>query len=170
MKFLQQPIEKKLSNLLGAKVTFDRLKISPLAGRLEAEGMTVAGEQPNRPLATIRRIDARIAVAKALSGQIVVKSLVVEGPEVLLVRGENGSLRIPKISGKKPGDKENESSGWEFAAHSIHVKDGRVCYEEGSRTIRMEGINGEFACRDGEIDLGGEFTVKGKLAWKETGT
>jgi len=41
MKFLQQPIEKKLSALLGAKVTFARLSISPLSGKLEAEGMRV---------------------------------------------------------------------------------------------------------------------------------
>ena len=59
MKFLQQPIERKLSRILGSQVTFDRLKISPLTGRLEAEGMTVAGVEAGKPLLVIRRIRRR---------------------------------------------------------------------------------------------------------------
>ncbi len=55
MKIPQERIEKKLSTLLGTRVTFQRLKISPLAGRLDAEGMTVGGEEPDRPLLSVAR-------------------------------------------------------------------------------------------------------------------
>jgi hypothetical protein len=153
MKFLQQPIEKKLSNLLGAKVTFGLLKISPLSGRLEAQNMIVAGDAPDRPLLTIRRIDAKIAVAKALAGQIDVKSLVIEGPELFLIRREDGSLNIPKRPPKFASDADEESSAWRFEAQSIRVRDGRIRFQRDSQIAGVEGINCELKCQDGQIDL-----------------
>jgi uncharacterized protein involved in outer membrane biogenesis len=165
MKFLQQPIEKKLSNLLGAKVTFERLKISPLTGKLEAEAMVIAGERADRPMVKVRRMDAQIAVAKALKGQIVVKSLLVEGPEILLVRGEDGGLRIPKLpAGVVPKEAEEDGSGWEFAAQSIQVIEGSFCFENGSQVMRMSGISGNFKLRDGRVDLG-DVELRGIVGW-----
>ena len=162
MKFLQQPIEKKLSKLLGAAVTFERLKISPLAGRLEAENMIVAGDTPDRPLLTIRRIDARIAVTKALAGQIAVKSLLIEGPELFLIRREDGSLNIPARPPKLPADPDDESEGWQFDAQSIRVQDGRIRFQQQSRIAAVEGINCELKCQDGKIDMA-EIELRGKV-------
>jgi uncharacterized protein involved in outer membrane biogenesis len=157
MKFLQQSIEKKLSNLLGAKVTFERLKISALSGRLEAENMIVAGDTPDRPLLTIRGIEAQIAVAKALAGQIVVKSLLIEGPEIFLIRREDGSLNIPKrpvkFASDAPQESPDESAGWQFEAQSILVRDGRIRFQRDSRIAGMDGINCELKCQDGQIDI-----------------
>jgi uncharacterized protein involved in outer membrane biogenesis len=157
MKFLQQSIEKKLSSLLGANVTFGRLKISALSGRLEAENMTVAGDTPDRPLLTIRGIEAQIAVAKALAGQIVVKSLVIDGPEIFLIRREDGSLNIPKRPVKFASDagqeSTDESAGWQFEAQSILVRDGRIRFQRDSKVAGVESINCELKCQDGQIDM-----------------
>jgi uncharacterized protein involved in outer membrane biogenesis len=157
MKFLQQSIEKRLSNLLGAKVTFGRLKISALSGRLEAENMIVAGDTPDQPLLTIRGIEAQIAVAKALAGQIVVKSLVIEGPEIFLIRREDGSLNVPKrpvrFASDAPKESTDESAGWQFEAQSILVRDGRIRFQRDSKVAGVEAINCELKCQDGQIDM-----------------
>ena len=154
MKFLQQPIEKKLSALLGAKVTFARLSISPLSGKLEAEGMRVEGESADRPLLSVGRIEAKIVVAKALMGQIVVKSLVVERPEVFLMQREDGKLNIPRRPEKISKDGDEEGAKWEFEAESIRIKDGVVRFQRGAQVSVVEEIHAELKCDDrGRIDL-----------------
>jgi len=154
MKFLQQPIEKKLSALLGAKVTFARLSISPLSGKLEAEGMRVEGESGDRPLLSVGRIEAKMVVAKALMGQIVVKSLVVERPEVFLVRREDGTLNIPPRPAKISGEEKEEDGKWEFEAESIRLKDGVIRFWRGGQVSVLEEIDAELKCDDrGKIDL-----------------
>jgi uncharacterized protein involved in outer membrane biogenesis len=150
---LQQRIERKLSALFGAKVTFERLKISPLSGRLEAEHMIVAGDTPDRPLLTVRKIDAQIAVAKALTGQIVVKSLLIEGPGIFLIRREDGSLNIPKRPVRFATKVDDESTDWQFEAQSILVRNGRVRFQRDSRIAGVDGINCELKCQDGQIDM-----------------
>jgi uncharacterized protein involved in outer membrane biogenesis len=158
MKLRQQPIEERLSNLLGAKVTFGWLKISPLSGRLEAENMIAAGDTPDQPLLTIRRIEAQIAVTKALAGQIVVKSLLIEGPELFLIRREDGSLNIPKRPPKFASDDDEESTAWQFEAQSVRVKDGRIRFQRDSQIAVVEAINCDLKCRNGQIDLARDFS------------
>jgi uncharacterized protein involved in outer membrane biogenesis len=162
MKFLQQPIEKKLSALIGAKVTFERLNISPLSGRLEAENMIVAGDAPDQPLLTIRRIDAQIAVTRALAGEIVVKSLVVEGPEIFLARRSDGSLNIPPRPPKFAADPDDESKPWQFEAQSIRVRDGKIRFQRNTHVAGVDGINCEFKCQDGKIDMAA-IELRGKV-------
>jgi len=163
MKLLQQPIEKKLSNLLGAKVTFERLKVSPLTGRLEAENMIVAGDTPDRPLLTIRKVDAKIAVAKALAGQIVVKSLLIDGPELFLARREDGSLGIPKRPVRFATDADGESTAWQFEAQSILVQNGRIRFQRESGVAVVDGINCELKCHDGQIDMMAAIELRGTV-------
>ncbi len=162
MKLLQQPLEEKLSNLLGSKVTFGWLKISPLSGRLEAANMIVAGDMPDQPLLTIRRIEAQISVAKALAGQIVVKSLLIEGPELFLIRREDGSLNVPKrpvkFASDMPEESTDKSTPRQFEAQSVRVQDGRVRFQRDSQIAVVEAINCEFKCPDGQIDLAAIFS------------
>jgi uncharacterized protein involved in outer membrane biogenesis len=170
MKFIQQRIEKKLTALFGANVSFERMKISPFAGKVEAENMTVAGESPDQPLLTIRRIEGQIAVAKALAGQISVKMLVVEGPEVFLMRRPDGSLSIPPrpVRFAAESESESESRDWEFDAESIRVFDGRIRFQRDSTIAAVEGINCELKCQNDQvniaaIELRGKTDVNGWL-------
>ena len=110
MKFLKQTIEKKLSSLLGAEVTFEDFSVSPLMGRVEATNLIITGDEPGKPILTVRRVDAKIAMGKILSGELEIKSLVVESPEVVLKRRDDGSFNLPrppKKSGDKIGDKSD---------------------------------------------------------------
>ena len=66
MGILQQPVQSKLSQLIGAEVRFEELKVSLLAGSIEARGVTVAGDDPARPVLTIRKVRAEISIPRAL--------------------------------------------------------------------------------------------------------
>jgi uncharacterized protein involved in outer membrane biogenesis len=147
MKFLQDTIEKKLSQLLGRRVSFEQLNISPLSGQIDAEGMTVAGDEPNQPLLSVLRISAKIAMAKALAGQIVVKSLVIDGPTLNLIRRRDGSINIPR-PGKRPitGGEDDKTDAWQLEAQSIRVSNGRITFHDlltESGIVSADQINGE---------------------------
>src|SRR5437763_16567803 len=90
MAILQPAIERKLSSLLGAPVTFDKLNVSLIGGSIEALGVR-AGD-----FLTIAKIRAEIAIKKALKGVIVVKSLTIERPAVTIARRDDGTLNFPR--------------------------------------------------------------------------
>ena len=74
MAILQPVIERKLSSLLGAPVSFEQLNISLLGGSIETIGVK-AGD-----FLTVARVAAKAAVARALKGEIVVSSVTIEKP------------------------------------------------------------------------------------------
>ncbi|HEX4055979.1 MAG TPA: hypothetical protein VHX86_17075 [Tepidisphaeraceae bacterium] len=157
MKILQETIERKLSRLLGRRVTFQRLNVSPLAGRLDAEGMMVAGEKPDRPLLSVAHISATIAVTKALAGQIVIKSLQIDSPAINLVRRGDGSFDVPHRNAGTTESDEDKAGGWQLEAQSIRIVSARVSFEDrtgGSvRTASAEQITGELNQSAGRMDF-----------------
>src|SRR4051812_23789454 len=96
MSLLQNPIQNKLSALLGTQVTFEKLNVSLLGGVLDVHGVTVAGEDADPPVLTVGRVRAEIALTKALAGEIVIKSLTIEGPVVTIVRRRDGGTNLPR--------------------------------------------------------------------------
>jgi uncharacterized protein involved in outer membrane biogenesis len=152
VKFIRQTIEKKLSSLLGAEVTFGDFKVSPLLGRVEALNLRIAGDEPGRPLLTVRRMDAKVAIAKILSGELEIKSLVVEQPEVFLKRRNDGSFNLPRrppATAAKPGEKSETQ--WHLEAQSIRVVGGRFNYEHDAYRATAEQLSGEMKCHAGVI-------------------
>jgi uncharacterized protein involved in outer membrane biogenesis len=150
MKFLQDSIERKLSQLLGRRVSFERFNVSPLAGQVEAEGMTVAGDEANRPLLSVGRISAKISVAKALAGQIVIKSMEIERPLLNLSRLSDGSFDFPRPP-KRPdaGGEEDKSDSWQLEAQSIRLIAGTIFLGE---SIATQKISGELKRSDSGIN------------------
>lgn len=155
MKIPGRLIEQKLSQLLGAEVTFDRLDVS-FAGKLEAEGMTVAGD--GQPLARVRRITAQVGLAQLLAGKIVVKSVEVEEPQVFFVwRG--GSFKCPRPL-SQPDNSPKENS-WKFEAQSVQITNGRIEFQiprSGSvYQVSAQRINGELTQTTDKI--AGELSI-----------
>ena len=148
---LQGPIERKLSAMLGAAVTFDKLDVSLLGGSVEATGVTVAGHDPAVPLLTIRKVRAEVSLGAALKKEFVVKSLTIEKPIVTVVRGLDGTLNLPR---RKQGDDtsadasanprrtadapadtaatDDAAGTWKFEAQKVLVVDGEVRYRDAA--------------------------------------
>jgi hypothetical protein len=97
MSMLQPMIEKKLSELFGSAVRFERMKFSVFSGSVDAYGMTVAGESPDRPLLKIGHVFAEMSITKALSGQLVIKSAKLSDGEIHLAVQPNYKLDISDL-------------------------------------------------------------------------
>jgi hypothetical protein len=145
MSLLRQPIERRLSAFIGAEVTFDKLKLSLLGGSLEASGVTIAGDDAGAPLLTVRRIRAEISVARALAKQIVIKSLVIEGPVISIVLRADGSANLPQRSPADPivqtidpheheeaekTEEDDEPSSWRMEAQRVTLVDGQIRFRD----------------------------------------
>lgn len=152
MNFLQPTIEAKLSAALGASVKFGSMKISPLSGTFVAENMVVAGESPDRPLLTIRRISAQLSVPKALLGQIAIKEMLIESPELTL----NPKTRPPRPPSEPPG---------KFEAQSIRIDQGKISFQNGAHEITAADISAELKQQGGNIEFNatvGQFANLGQ--------
>jgi hypothetical protein len=146
MGLLQQPVQAKLSKLIGAEVRFDNLSVSLLGGSIEARGVTVAGDDPAQPVLTVRRLRAEISVPRALKREIVIKSLTIEAPVVSIVRRADGRTNLPKPVRAEDEEGEAESparaktvdetasgddapvGAWKLEAQRVLVVDGAVSY------------------------------------------
>jgi uncharacterized protein involved in outer membrane biogenesis len=167
VKFIQDTIEKKLSELLGRQVTFERLNVSPLSGQVEAEGMTIAGDAGDKPLLSVARIGAKVAVAKALAGQIVIKSMTIEGPVLRIPRLGDGSFKIPPRANSSAAQERNGAGGWHVEAESVQLIDGSVFLGDAGSSAAARQINGQLklsAERRAEVELRGSVDAARWLA------
>ena len=165
MALLQQPIQRKLSALIGAEVTFDKFSISLLKGVIEAAGVTVAGEDAATPLLTIARVRAEIAVKRALKGEIIVRSLTVERPVVRIVRRSDGTTNLPRpirddaaektdeqqapTPGPAPGPapapaEQDDKTSWKFDAEKVLVVDGDLDARFGDHHVTAKQLLAEL--------------------------
>jgi hypothetical protein len=180
MGLLKQPVERKLSALVGAQVTFENLSVSLLSASVDARGVTVAGCDAGTPVLTIKRVRAELTLAKALKKELVIKSLTIEGPVLSVVRRGDGGTNLPRrltlgdVAGEPaaPGsavDKDEEAAdqaaddapkAWKLEARKVLLVDGEAHFRDES------GPNAGYHLSAGKIiaevkDAGGsglEFT------------
>src|SRR5688572_16767914 len=96
MGLLKQPVERKLSALVGAQVTFEDLSVSVLSASVDGRGVTVAGDDAGTAVLTIERVRAELALAKALKKEFVIKSRTIEGPVLSVVRRADERTNLPR--------------------------------------------------------------------------
>ncbi|MDP9172498.1 MAG: AsmA family protein [Planctomycetota bacterium] len=169
MNIFRSLIEKQLSTIFGAEVTFSNLKISIMKGSLEAEGLTVGSAEFDKPLLKVRRIRAEISVSKALSGRLAIKSIAIEEPIVKLVVNEKGGRNFPslsKLSSKEPqpgtpvpsSPSAQPSPARQLNLHSIQVTNAQLhfCDQTGGSTYHASAENVQAELRE----EGGQTLVK----------
>ena len=147
--FLQQFIQRKLSAVLGADVTFDKLSVSLLGGTIEAAGVTVSGgDKSLPPILTIAKLRAEVAVARALKGEIAVRSLAVERPVLHFVR-RDGRTNFPSRPATaerqevRADDKEDKTS-WRLDVERVLVVDGEATADLDGRLLFAKPVLAEL--------------------------
>ena len=147
--FLQQLIQRKLSAALGADVTFEKLNVSLLGGTIEAVGVTVStADKSLPPILTIAKVRAEIAVARALKGEIAVRSLAVERPVVRFVR-RDGRTNVPSRPQKGERNETGESektdkTSWKFAVERVLIVDGEVTADVEGKALFARPVLAEL--------------------------
>ena len=179
MGLLQQPLERRLSAMLGAAVTFEKLHVNVLGGSVEAEGITVAaGDGASSPLLTVRRAKAEVSLRAALKKEIVIRSLTIERPVATVIRHADGRLSLParlqratastadamvdaSVTGRQTSDArltpDVSEGAWTFEAQKILLVGGEVHFHDATSGYRasLEQIIGEVK----EAEGGLEFTL-----------
>lgn len=153
INFFRQPIEKKLSALLGTAVSIDDLDVSLLKGSAIARGVRVGGDDASQPLLTLRSIQFALSISRALQKQFEVKNLTLDQPSMRLVWQRNRQWNLPKLQQATKSEDE-QASRWRFDLHKVLLVEGRIelCLElsdAADYTLVFEGVMGELT-RDGQ--------------------
>lgn len=148
MSFIRQLIERKISAATGAAVMFGEFKFSPMSGTVEALSVKVAAERFVPPFLSIDRVEAKVAVARALKGEIAIKSLVIDRPVMIYNIHADGKTNLPAkphVKEESLVPKEGAAGGtWEINAEKIELNHGRFEFRDATRDnykISIEGIN-----------------------------
>lgn len=138
---LQRTIERRLSAALGARQRIAELRLSPLAGSIDAHGISLAGAGDGAdPFLTIDHLKAEIAVGKALRREITVKSIAIERPVLSIHRRADGSTNLPRRE-DPPASSGNDRPACERAVESAEEPAWRFDLE------RLLMVGGEIALR-----------------------
>lgn len=136
LPFLEELLEKKLSDALGAKVSFDRVKLSPLSGKVEALNLAATAPSGDPLFLKVPRIEAKIGMARALKQEISIQSLRIERPylrlPIALPRKAPASKNEPGSSASKP---------WQFEADDVLVVDGTIEFQSLAYHAIAEKVN-----------------------------
>ena len=143
MDFIRKFIEQRISLATGADVRIGKFSFSPLSGSVEVRDLLVG------TFLAVRKIEAKIAVARALKQEIVVRSLAIEGPVLTIRRGADGKLNLPPrpARNKSPDSKEAKKS-WEFEANKVLLVGGKISFEDaGAYRISLDNLTGSVSMR-----------------------
>jgi hypothetical protein len=186
MSFIRQLIQRKLSTVTGGTVMMGEFKFAPMSGTIEAFGLKIAAERFVPPYLAIERVEAQVIVSRALRGEIVLKSLVIDRPTFIYQIHADGKTNQP-TKPTRPLEaivpKAKTAGGtWDFSADKIAINHGRFEYRDATHDnykLTVEGINATItpdqqdvaisltadsvARRDKEIDVG-TLKLLGKLS------
>lgn len=123
---------------------------------------------PDAALATLGRLDVRVALLPLLGGEVAINSIYLEKPDIRLSKDANGRFNFmtPELEalGEKKGEAQDKSKEGAFLVSfkQIGVKGGSFSYAEaGKEPMKIEGIN-----LDVEADaINGPFDVKGAFVY-----
>jgi hypothetical protein len=158
MSFLRQIFERKLSAAMGAAVTFEEFKFSPLSGNVEVAGVKVAMPRFATPMLTIGRISAKLHVARALKQEIVLKSLSIERPVLSIVCRTDGTLNLsaPKRGSSSSSESGSEGGAWTLECDKVLIVGGAVTYRDDRREkyqLAVEGIDATLTPNGSDLSI-----------------
>ncbi len=133
-------IQSELQQKLGRKVTFGDLHLRLLTPRVRVDNVTVS-EDPRfssgRPFAQAHELDVSIALLPLITGNVQVKSLTLQQPDIELVRNAQGVWNFSTIgqpppgsttqpkqpAPSKPGSQQNAGG---FELNNLQISDGQI--------------------------------------------
>ena len=123
--FLKAVVLPKVSDAVGATITADDISLSPFSGiDLTRLKVTPTGASP---LAAIEKVRVRYDLRAILGGTIDVSEVTIENPVLTLEQRADGSMNLPKPSGKAPEASPQPaaaSKAPQLRIRNVSVKDG----------------------------------------------
>jgi hypothetical protein len=140
MDFIRRFIEQRISRATGSDVRFGKISFSPFTGGVEVLDLCVGD------FLAVKRIEAKIAVARALNQEIVVRSLAIEAPVLTINRRMDGTTNLPPRPQKQQAEKSPETkTTWEFEAQKVLLVSGKIVIRDaGGYLISLDNLTGSI--------------------------
>ncbi|RRA49251.1 AsmA family protein [Acidipila sp. EB88] len=149
--------EARLTHALGRNVSIDKLSVSLWQGSLAAQGISVADEpaQGARPFLTARELRLRLSLPLLLRRIVKVEGLVLESPQVQLVRDGQGrwnyaSFVVGSGSVQTPGHTAEGRAI--LAIRQCLVRDGQVTVMTGAGASATSRVYRGLAVKIDDLD------------------
>lgn len=173
-------IEGKLSAALGRKVTVGNLSLSIFSGSLTADDFAIADDPKfsNKPFLTAKSFKVGIEVWPLISSkQLNVTGLLIEKPEVNLVRNQQGQWNFSSLGGSSSSSTQAKATqaSPEFQVARLQLKDGRATvssvgsskqsvYDKVDLEASNVSLKSQFpATLTADLPGGGKFNFDGKI-------
>jgi hypothetical protein len=173
-------IRQQLQSALGREVSVDQARVTLLTGPGVSLRRLLIQEDPQfgqAPFAKLEAFQVKISLLPLLAGKIKIASLVLNRPEVRLIKNKAGRwnyeslafLSTPKLVPPAAGTSPGSSSGTGITVSSLNLKEAVLDLEDNSasspRRWRQEGIS--LRLRDFSPSQGGEVEVRIDFSGKE---
>src|SRR6202158_3716958 len=134
-------IEEKASAALGRKVELGNLSLSLISGSIGADNLSIADDPKfgQTPFLTAKSVKVGVEIMPLIfSKALNVTDIVVDNPQVLLIRGAGGQWNYSSLGGSaaksqaakpaaaKPSEPPSSASPGEFSVGKLELKNGRI--------------------------------------------
>ncbi len=156
--------ERELTRVLDAPVRIDRLRVSPLRGRLLATGLSIHEKQGGRPLLRIRELAIEILPSALWRRELLVSQLKLEQPEAWVALAPEGLSWLSPVTlaaGASPlmAMRLREV---EVRAGRIHIADRRRTPEHGETLEDLDVNIRDLSTRDEEREARLPLAIRGR--------
>ena len=138
-QLLREPLLQAVSTRLGRGFAIEQIRVSPLSGVIELEGLRLAGAQRETPMVSLARLRLVLDIPGSLDGTPHLKSVLLEAPRLSVVRAESGAIDlVDLIEGLSTGS-DSGSSAWTI--DTLSVRGGTLHFEDrlkGKTTVIQE--------------------------------
>lgn len=135
--------------------------------RVVVNGLSVSNPAESQPFVTLDHADVYLEIMPLLSGNVSLKSITLNKPNIELRVAKDGSQNwmtdVLKGDETKDVSSETPSGGSDIAIGALSINEGRVTYTDGKSGTAQEvkDINGKFSMGSlqGPFDIAASFTA-----------
>lgn len=164
-------IETALEDATGWSAELGEIDLSILSGlALRIEPARLASPQPDGSHLEIGAISVDAQILPLLRGQLIVDAVVLQDPDVLLVREPDGTWQIPAMGGEAepaepstgdPGARDGGSDGAGVEIRVVRITDGNVKVVDRTvsppREIPLTSVDVDTVVETGRVEARGEL-------------
>lgn len=154
-------VETHCKELVGRRVTIEKLDISLLSGRVDVDNIVLYEANDRDTFVALGHLDTELELYPLLSQQVIVDSINIDALGVNVIRNRT-SLNFDDMVAffaSKPESADtvdNDDSGWTVVLNNISLVRGVLSYDD--RTMHSSWVMRDMSLRIPKIDLSGKGT------------
>jgi len=147
-RWLHRRAQRWLSDALGMRVRFRDFTLSLLQGEFDIVGVTITRPGVREPVLSVDRVRGRLDLARALTGDLVVREMWLERPVVSVVVRPAAARAGSPATNLPP---QLETNPWDLAAKADHALEAAETAARAADKLGLRMHMGRTLVRDGEF-------------------